>query len=126
MTYAGVIDVVGSVPALNSKFYEQVLETAPDGMVVVDRNGIINFVSRQGERMFGWRRDQLLGQAVEVLVPGRVRDQHPHHRRGYFALPNTRPMAANLPARGHCGPRWSASGVSVSSSRRWGTSSRAA
>lgn len=65
-------------------------------MVVVDQNGLIHFVNRQAERLFGWRRDQLLGQPVEVLVPERVRDQHPHHRQGYFALPNTRPMAAGL------------------------------
>lgn len=82
--------------SLKATFYEQALETAPDGFIVVDANGVIHFVNCQAEVLFGWSRDELVGQPVETIVPDRVRDRHPKHRGVYFAAPVTRPMAANL------------------------------
>lgn len=72
------------------------LETLPDALVVINRRGIIVLVNAQTERMFGYRRDELLGRRIEVLVPGRFREAHVGHRTRYFDLPRSRPMGANL------------------------------
>jgi two-component system cell cycle sensor histidine kinase/response regulator CckA len=76
------------------------LEAAPDAMVCVDRDGLITLVNAQTERLFGYRRDELMGQPVEVLVPDAVRDAHPAHRAGYVADPRPRPMGADLQLAG--------------------------
>jgi PAS domain S-box-containing protein len=75
---------------------EQLLDSAPDAMVIIDGSGQIRLVNRQAEALFGYRRDELLGQPVELLVPDRVRAGHPDQRRGYFNRPSTRPMGAGL------------------------------
>jgi PAS domain S-box-containing protein len=80
----------------SSSTFEQMLEAAPDAIVGVDEKGLIVLVNGQTEALFGYPRDDLLGQAVEVLVPGRFRDAHPRHRESYFAEPRTRPMGAEL------------------------------
>jgi PAS domain-containing protein len=56
------------------------LEAAPDAMVCIDADGRIMLVNAQTERLFGYRRDELIGQPVEVLVPDAVRDIHPGPR----------------------------------------------
>jgi len=72
------------------------LEAAPDAMVVVDDTGTIHLVNAQTEALFGYERDELVGQAVEILVPEEHRGGHPGHRRGYFTEPRTRPMGQDL------------------------------
>jgi len=89
-------DVAGILPGFGSGFYEQLVETSPDGIVVVDAAGLIRLVNRQAEVLFGWPRGDLVGRPVEVLVPDRVRDAHPDHRARYASSPRTRPMAAGL------------------------------
>ncbi len=74
--------------------FETFLETVPDAMVVVDRQGRIVMLNSQTERLFGYRREQLLGLHVEVLVPDRYRGSHAEHREDYFTAPTVRPMAA--------------------------------
>jgi PAS domain S-box-containing protein len=73
-----------------------VLETAPDAIVVVDGEGRIVLINTQTERMFGYRREELLGQNHEVLLPERFRDRHVEHRGRYVAEPRTRPMGTGL------------------------------
>ncbi len=76
--------------------FEQLLEAAPDAIVGVDESGQIILVNSQTEALFGYPREDLLGETIEVLVPERFRELHPRHRAAYFAEPRTRPMGANL------------------------------
>jgi PAS domain S-box-containing protein len=59
------------------------VESCPSGMLMVDRTGNIVMVNTEIERLFGYRRDELIGQPVEVLVPQRLRSQHVRRRDGY-------------------------------------------
>jgi PAS domain S-box-containing protein len=86
----------GDRPDLISASTEQLLDSAPDGVVIIDADGVIRLVNRQAEALFGYAREELLGQPVELLVPDSVRPAHPGHRRGYFRDPTTRPMGAGL------------------------------
>jgi PAS domain S-box-containing protein len=76
--------------------FRGLLEAAPDAMVIVGSDGRIALVNSQVERVFGYTRDELLGQPIEVLVPERFRARHPGHREGYFHNSQPRPMGANL------------------------------
>jgi formate hydrogenlyase transcriptional activator len=74
----------------------RLLELAPDAMVIVDRTGRIVVANSQTERMFGYAREELIGQRVEVLIPEELREAHVRHRADYDDAPRTRPMGANL------------------------------
>jgi PAS domain S-box-containing protein len=74
--------------------FRGLLESAPDAIVVVDTAGIITIVNTQTERMFGYERQELLGQPIEILVPERSRGHHKDDRSAYSADPGTRPMGA--------------------------------
>ncbi|MFC4159432.1 PAS domain S-box protein [Chitinimonas lacunae] len=76
--------------------FRGLLESAPDAMVIVDQAGIIVLVNSQAERLFGYRREALLGQPVELLIPNRFRRGHPGFRQGFFANPRPRAMGAGL------------------------------
>ncbi len=72
--------------------FRRLMESAPDGIVAVNANGEIVFVNSQTEKLFGYRREELLGQAVEMLVPERFREAHPRQRNSFFADPRLRRM----------------------------------
>ena len=76
--------------------FEQLLEFAPDAVVGVDELGVIVLVNRQVERVFGYGRDELIGEPVERLVPERFHTIHVSHRARYLADPRTRPMGTGL------------------------------
>lgn len=76
--------------------FRGLVESAPDAMVIADRDGQITLVNSQTERLFGYARDDLIGQPLEILVPDRFRQVHPEHRARYFADPKTRAMGSSL------------------------------
>lgn len=73
-----------------------ILEATPDAIVTVGSDGTIVTANAQAERLFGYRRAELIGQSVEILLPERLRDEHIFHRRDFAADPRTRPMGAGL------------------------------
>ncbi len=76
--------------------FRQLLEAAPDAIVEVSAEGQIVLVNRIAEEMFGYRRDELMGQSVDLLVPDAVRHQHVRYRESYLEHPRTRPMGSGL------------------------------
>ncbi|MBI1991804.1 MAG: PAS domain S-box protein [Candidatus Omnitrophica bacterium] len=79
-----------------------IIEAAPNEMIMVDREGKITLVNRQTETLFGYTREELLGQRIEVLVPERYRANHPGHRQRFFSDPKVRSMGAGRDLFGLC------------------------
>ncbi len=76
--------------------FRQLLESAPDAIVIIAADGHVHLVNRKAEEMFGYTRHELLGQAVERLMPERYRTMHVGHRAAYTAQPHTRPMGGGM------------------------------
>src|SRR5688500_11906334 len=75
-------------------------DAAPDAIVAVDADGVVRLVNRQAEAMFGYRRDELVGLPVDLLVPEQVRSVHAGHRASYAAAPVPRAMGPGLETAG--------------------------
>jgi len=74
----------------------ELLEAAPDAILQVDQEGRIILLNHMAEKMFGYPREELLGQPVEILVPKELRGSHVAHRARYASHPVTRPMGNGL------------------------------
>ena len=71
-------------------------EATPDAMLIVDAGGVIRDLNPQALTMFGWRREEIEGSGVEMLVPSASRARHGHHRERYAEAPRPRPMGQGL------------------------------
>jgi PAS domain S-box-containing protein len=91
---SAIRDITGRKKA--EEKFKDLLESAPDAMVIVNKDGRILLINAQTERLFGYSRQELVGQWVELLVPERFRRAHPQHRTTYFAAPQPRGMGAGL------------------------------
>jgi PAS domain S-box-containing protein len=79
--------------------FESLLEAVPDALVGMDQSGVIRFVNHQSEELFGYDRDDLVGQHIETLVPEALWRIFLEHRDGYFADPRSRSMGLDLELR---------------------------
>jgi PAS domain S-box-containing protein len=87
---------VGDEGEASGSLAQAMLDAAPDAMVGVSEDGTIVMVNVQTEQVFGYRREELLGASVELLVPDRAKGTHPGHRQNYFRNPSPRPMGVGL------------------------------
>lgn len=90
-----VIRDVSELKRAEQKF-RGLLESAPDAIVIVKQDGQIVLVNSQAESLFGYHRDDLIGENVEILMPQRYRGHHVGHRTGFFSDPRVRPMGMGL------------------------------
>lgn len=93
-----------SLPArpvrLSGGLYRDLLEAAPDAMIVVAENGRIVLANSQAERLYGYTAEELLDQPVEMLLVDHTRAAHAGQRMSYFSKPHARPMGAGMELRG--------------------------
>lgn len=85
----------GALNATEASFRD-LLEAAPDAMVILGPDGRIGLVNDQVIVLFGYTREELIGEPIEILVPERFREQHRAHQAGYFRSPRRRPMGAGV------------------------------
>jgi PAS domain S-box-containing protein len=90
MVLSSIVDI-SERKRLEERF-RRVVESAPNAMVMVNDQGSIEMVNTQAEKLFEYSREELLGQAIEILVPERFRHEHPHKRRMFFGDLQSRPM----------------------------------
>lgn len=80
--------------------FRLLVDTAPTGILICDEKGHVNEANAQLQRMFGYSREELIGHAVEMLVPEQHRGGHVGHRTAYTNSPQTRPMGVGMELRG--------------------------
>ena len=79
---------------LGPEIYQRVIEATPNALVMADKQGTIVLVNAQTEKLFGYRREELIGSKVERLVPTRFQGVHPGHRDSFMNSPQPRAMGA--------------------------------
>src|ERR1700739_1761391 len=80
----------------------ELLDLSPDALVIIDREGTIVLVNEQAASLFGYRRQEMQGKFLEMLLPERLRTLHTAHREHYFSEPRTRSMGMGLELLGRC------------------------
>jgi PAS domain S-box-containing protein len=84
------------------QFLDALLDSAPDGLLVVDPAGTIRLVNSKMETMLGYSREELLGKPFDTLIPVRYRAKHTGHAREFFATPRSRPMQSGTELSALC------------------------
>jgi PAS domain S-box-containing protein len=84
----------------DSDLFRQLIDSAPDAMVIVDQQGVILIVNAQTEKLFGYSREELVGKPIEILVPKRSRPHHQDYRSNYARAPKARAMGSELELHG--------------------------
>jgi PAS domain S-box-containing protein len=94
----GIFEINADISAAKQaeEIFRQVLESAPEAILALDRDGKILLVNAQVEEVFGYARQELLGNPVEMLIPERFRHSHPERRGAFLTQPRPRPMGADL------------------------------
>jgi PAS domain S-box-containing protein len=80
--------------------FRGLLESAPDAIVIFNSNGRVELINAQTEKLFGYRRDELFGKRIEVLLPVRFRKAHARHRKKYYSNPHSQPIGFGLELAG--------------------------
>jgi PAS domain S-box-containing protein len=80
--------------------FKELVDAAPDGLIVCDQTGTILLANAETCRMFGYTRDELVGQKIEILVPAGVRPRHHQYVAGFVAAPRLRPMGSGFDLHG--------------------------
>lgn len=92
MVLSAIVDI-SARKKLEERF-RRVVESAPNAMVMINQVGTIEMVNIQTEHVFGYAREEMLGNSIEMLLPDRFRKDHPHLRQAFFTDPQSRPMGA--------------------------------
>ena len=79
---------------LGGEVFRLAVEACPSGMLMIDYDGKMVMVNAEIENQFGYSREELIGQSVDMLVPERLRSRHAHHRRDFAPKPESRRMGA--------------------------------
>ncbi|HTJ51556.1 MAG TPA: PAS domain S-box protein [Cyclobacteriaceae bacterium] len=93
--FVGFIRDITEQKKAEAKF-KGLLESAPDSMVISGLDGKIQMVNAQTEKIFGFKREEIVGIEVETLIPERYAQKHPNHRNGFFSNPRARGMGIGL------------------------------
>jgi PAS domain S-box-containing protein len=80
--------------------FRELVDAAPDGLIVCDQRGQILLVNAEAERIFGYSSGELKGSRIDVLVPDAVRARHGQHVAGYTGSPKVRPMGIGMELSG--------------------------
>ncbi len=73
-----------------------IFEAIPDATIMVNQQGQIVYLNSQTGKLFGYQKDELIGQPVEILIPEPYKSRHPEHVKNYFISPDVRPMGVGL------------------------------
>lgn len=85
---------------LPRNFFRHVLDASPDPLIIMNVSGTIAFANAEAEAVFGYRREEMLGRPIEILLPERHRRRHERHRHGYARAPRVRGMGTGLELAG--------------------------
>src|SRR5260221_2239954 len=92
MVVVSIIDISARKKA--EERFRLVVESAPNAMILEDKNGVITLINNQTEKLFGYRRKELIGNKLEIFIPERFKKIHPQHRNDFFSAPSVRAMGA--------------------------------
>lgn len=94
--YGSKRETLVDVRSIAENTLRTLIESLPMGLIIADEKGRITDLNESSLRMFGYSREELLGQAIETLLPERLRNSHHGHRAGYIQHPHARPMGLGM------------------------------